>query len=382
MQLRRIVGALSVVVLTLTLAATAQARTITLREFRLSDSVSEKLRDRHLDRLEAKYGANAWAPLRMELTNADLRLMGLPSKSTLLRQRYRTPTAILKDGTMRKLAAPRGDGKGPKDGGGSSGGGSGSGAAPPGVASYAGAGWFGIRPGAFLLLITEDSIGWCSMAHVYGAPGAYEISTAGHCGKPGDIATVIGVVGNNTPVLIDFGAFKVSHDNDLGDDWALISIRPEYQHLVTPTMAFWGGPRGMYTAQGDLAAVKLTGRDPAISLTPNPALAQQIVHYGHGVGLGQVVGTPRSGSAIAWRARHFMFFGAISNGDSGSGANTLTGDAAADNREAAGIITHLWIDPLMRDGLGIMGGTRATQVRGTLANGQIVPYPAPAPALP
>jgi hypothetical protein len=53
-----------------------------------------------------------------------------------------------------------------------------------------------------------------------------------------------------------------------------------------------------------------------------------------------------------------------------------------DNREAAGIITHIWIDPLMRQGLGIMGGTRATEVSGTLANGQILPYPAPAPTLP
>lgn len=50
--------------------------------------------------------------------------------------------------------------------------------------------------------------------------------------------------------------------------------------------------------------------------------------------------------------------------------------------QAAGIITHIWIDPLMRDGLGIMAGTRATAIGGTLANGQIVPYPVPAPGLP
>jgi hypothetical protein len=37
---------------------------------------------------------------------------------------------------------------------------------------------------------------------------------------------------------------------------------------------------------------------------------------------------------------------------------------------------------LMRNGLGIMGGTRATQVQATLANGQVLPYPAPVPALP
>ena len=380
MNVRGIVGALTAMIVVLALASTATAKTITLREFRLSDSVTDKLRERQLDRLTARYGTNAWAPLRMELTNADLRLIGLPSKAPLLRHRYRTPTAILKDGTMRKLGSPkRKPGSG---GGGSGGGGTGGNTAGSGVAAYAGAGWFGIRPGAFLLLINDDSIGWCTMAHVYGSPGAYQISTAGHCGKPGDIATVIGVVGNNTPVLIDFGTFQTSHDNSLGDDWALISIKPEYQNLVTPTMAFWGGPRGMYTSTGEVATLNLTGRNPSVSLNPNPTLVQEIVHYGHGAGLGQVAGTPRSGTAITWRPRHFMFFGAISPGDSGSGANTLTGDAVGDNREAAGILTHLWIDGLMRDGLGIMGGTRATQVSGTLANGQIVPYPAPAPTLP
>ena len=50
------------------------------------------------------------------------------------------------------------------------------------------------------------------MAHVYGSSGAYQISTAGHCGKTGDIATAIGFLGNraNTPVLLDFGKYSKS----------------------------------------------------------------------------------------------------------------------------------------------------------------------------
>jgi hypothetical protein len=36
----------------------------------------------------------------------------------------------------------------------------------------------------------------------------------------------------------------------------------------------------------------------------------------------------------------------------------------------------------MRSGIGIMAGTRAIQVSAKLANGQVVPYPAPAPGLP
>jgi hypothetical protein len=76
-----------------------------------------------------------------------------------------------------------------------------------------------------------------------------------------------------------------------------------------------------------------------------------------------------------------MFFGVINFGDSGSGANTVTGDTVGANMEAAGIITHIYVDPLMRQGFGIMGGTRATRV-GTPTNGQIVPYPAPVQGLP
>src|SRR5436190_2128277 len=83
-----------------------------------------------------------------------------------------------------------------------------------------------IRPGAWLLTVTNNEIGWCSMAHVYGAPGSYQISTAGHCGKAGDIATMIGAVGNHqvagatVPVLLDFGAYSRSTgDAGIGKDW-------------------------------------------------------------------------------------------------------------------------------------------------------------------
>jgi hypothetical protein len=112
-------------------------------------------------------------------------------------------------------------------------------------------------------------------------------------------------------------------------------------------------------------------------VTPDPTLVQQVVHYGHGAGIG-TGGTPRSGTAITWRPDMFAFFGAITPGDSGSGSNTLTGDTVGANREAAGINTHIYVDASLRTGVGLMAGTRATQV-GTVANGQILPYPAPTP---
>ncbi|HEX2087817.1 MAG TPA: hypothetical protein VHF89_19180, partial [Solirubrobacteraceae bacterium] len=152
----------------------------------------------------------------------------------------------------------------------------------------------------------------------------------------------------------------------------------------TPTAAFWGGPRGVFTKTGTPVGVTVPRNSliPQVTVTPDPFLAQQIVHYGHGTGLGGPgVGTPRSATALHWGASHFMFFGAISPGDSGSYSNTLLGDTAGANMEAAGINTHLYVDLLMRQGLGIMGGTRVTKV-GTPANGQIVPVPAPAPIVP
>jgi hypothetical protein len=339
-------------------ATAAQARVIKLSEYQLSDARMNALRTSFVNQIYAHHSLGTWAPMKQTLSDSDLALMGLPSRKVLLAHRYRTPTAVHPSGRMVALGA---GGK----------------AAGPAVASFAGTGFFGIRPGAWLLLLNGGSIGWCSAAHVYGAKGAYKISTAGHCGKVGDIATVIGVVGNHTPVLIDIGKFTSSTgDAGIGKDWALISVDAAWQSLVTPTMAFWGGPIGMYRATGQVVAADLT--KGSITTNPNPTLVQQIVHYGHGAGVG-AGGTPRSGTAINWRSNYFTFFGAITPGDSGSGSNTLTGDAIGANRQAAGINTHIYVDGSLRTGLGTMAGTRATLVGGALANGQLVPYPAPTP---
>ena len=341
------------------LALPASAQATAIDELKLSESQAEQLRDRWVDKLVARYGTGRWAPMKLELDDGDLALMGLPPEKVLMSHRYDQPTAVHRDGRMETLAA-----------------------GPP-VASFAGTGFFGIRPGAWLLIFSDAGVSLCSMAHVYGSPGSYSISTAGHCGKTGDTATVVGAVGDHTeagvqvPVLIDFGRFAQSTgDGGIGRDWALISIDSEWQSLVTPTMAFWGGPIGMYRATGEVVSANLTNGD--VGIDPNPALVQQIVHYGHGLGLG-TGGTPRSGTAISWRPDSFTFFGAISPGDSGSGSNTLTGDSIGANRQAAGINTHIYVDASLRTGVGTMAGTRATLVPATLADGQLLPYPAPTP---
>jgi hypothetical protein len=350
----------------------AEAKTYKVGEWRLPDRSMDQLRNRWANQIESRYARGTWAPMKYELSNRDLKLMGLPSKKVLLRHRYRTPTAVYPSGRMVRMRMKgQGGRRGGKDGQANA-------AATP-VVSFAGTGFFGIRPGAFVLLINGNSIGWCSLAHVYGGTS---IATAGHCGNVGDKATVIGALGDKTvsglpvPVLMDFGSFtRSTGDGGIGNDWALIGVDPLYQPLVTPTMAFWGGPIGMYTANGEVVSANLVNGD--VSVTPNPTLAQGIVHYGHGTGIG-AGGTPRSGAAITWRPDYFAFFGAITPGDSGSGSNTVTGDTVGSNREAAGINTHIFVDGSLRTGLGTMAGTRAT-LPGTVTNGQILPYPAPTP---
>jgi hypothetical protein len=344
-------------------ATAGAASALSLSEYRLSDSAAERLRTDFVEGLLAEHPAGTWAPMKMELTDEQLALMGLPPAHVLKSRTYEQPTMVTADGQFTEVSMPA-------------------------LATFAGTGYFGIRPGAWVLLLSGGGVGWCSLAHVFGSPGSHDISTAGHCGKTGDRATVIAAFGNSGgaagPVLLDIGRFATSQDGGLGADWALIDLTAAVQHLVTPTMPVWGGPRGTYTKTGSVVSVSVPNRLPAVpgvSVTPDPLLAQTIVHYGHGTGVG-AGGTPRAGEAISWSSRHYMFFGAISPGDSGSGANTLAGDTVGANMEAAGIMTHLWIDPLMRSGLGIMGGTRTTVVKGALADGQYIPYPVPAPGLP
>ena len=345
---------------------------VSIDEYRINGESMCKIRDAWIQDILAHNAAGTWVEMRMELNNEQLGLMGLPTKEVLLANRYPVPTAVFPDGHTETVALD------------------------PALAAYAGNGCLGIRPGAFLLLINDGSVGWCSMAHVYGAPGNYKISTAGHCGKSNDWGTVIAGVGNfnrdfgigpaiPAPILLDFGKFSSSTDGGIGNDNALISVTSTYQNLVSPTMCFWAGPRGYFTTVGATATAQVITNsghiEPSASTDTNPFLQQAILHYGHGTG-GGTGGTPRAAYGFHWAADHFSFFGEITPGDSGSGANTAGGDAVGEVNEAAGIITHLYVDPSLETGLGLMAGTRAMRVSTGLAIGQLVPYPVPAPGLP
>jgi hypothetical protein len=172
-------------------------------------------------------------------------------------------------------------------------------------------GEIGIRPGSWMLAPAG-----CTMNFVFGAPGSYSIGTAGHCGNAGEDVTLLTLApGGANPVLVDVGTITRSVNGGIGNDFALVSIRPELQSWVSPTMAVVAGPCGSYSGAGP----------------------ETVFHYGHGLAVG-TGGTPRAGVALTWQADAYGWDGVAAPGDSGSGVRVGTGLAAA------GDLTHLVVD--------------------------------------
>lgn len=186
--------------------------------------------------------------------------------------------------------------------------GSGDGVALPDGAAYPSSAlaFTGIRPGGWII-----APGGCTTNFVFGSPGDYSIGTAGHCTDVGDEVTMVAAPG----VLMNIGTTVRSVDNGIGDDFALIDVHPEMQH-VNPWMSYFGGPTG----SGDVGA------------------GDVVLHAGHGLVLGSG-GTPRAGLAtFRGDGEHagdaFAWLGAATPGDSGSAVRTLDG-------AAAGNLTHV-----------------------------------------
>ena len=169
----------------------------------------------------------------------------------------------------------------------------------------------GIRPGSWMIAPAG-----CTMNFVFGAAGSYSIGTAGHCGAAGEEVVLLTIApGGANPVLVELGTIQRSVDGGVGNDFALVSIRPELQSWVSPTIAVVAGPCGSYTGSG-----------------PEP-----VFHYGHGLAVG-TGGTPRAGLALTWQADAFGWSGAAAPGDSGSAVRVNSG------MQAAGDLTHLVVD--------------------------------------
>jgi hypothetical protein len=168
----------------------------------------------------------------------------------------------------------------------------------------------GIRPGSWMVAPSG-----CTMNFVFQNGGALGIGTAGHCTNVGDEVVLLTVApGGANPVLVNIGTTTISHNNGIGDDFALVQIRPELYEWVFPTIALVAGPCGQYGGSGP----------------------ETVAHYGHGLGIG-TAGTPRVGLALTWEQDMFGWDGAAIFGDSGSAVRV-------GNLAAAGDLTHLVVD--------------------------------------
>jgi hypothetical protein len=168
----------------------------------------------------------------------------------------------------------------------------------------------GIRPGAWMI-----SPAGCTMNFVFQQGNSYAIGTAGHCANAGDPVVLVTLVpGDRDAVLVNIGNVSVSHNNGVGDDFALVPIRPSLNSWVSGTTAVIGGPCGQYGGSGP----------------------ETVWHYGHGLAIG-TGGTPRAGLALTWTADSFGWDSPSIFGDSGSPVR-VTGLAAA------GDLTHLVVD--------------------------------------
>lgn len=180
---------------------------------------------------------------------------------------------------------------------------------PEGVAvPQAALAFSGIRPGSWMI-----SPAMCTMNFVFGGPGSYHIGTAGHCAETGERVTILAL----PELMVDIGTVVRSVNNGIGDDFALIQVDSDVQHLVDPSMALVGGPTGVAAAR----------------------IGTPVLHVGHGLVVG-TGGTPRAG-VVTYAgdgenvgSEAFGWGGWGSPGDSGSAVRSLTG-------EAVGNFTHL-----------------------------------------
>src|SRR3954451_5095122 len=93
MRVRR--AALAAFALFALTASSAQARVVSIGEYTLSNAKLEQLRSDWVAQLQSRYGNHTWAPMKFDLGDKQLKLMGLPSKSVLTSHRYKTPTAVV-----------------------------------------------------------------------------------------------------------------------------------------------------------------------------------------------------------------------------------------------------------------------------------------------
>ena len=210
-------------------------------------------------------------------------------------------------------------------------------------------GYAGIGPGS-----EQIAPYGCTMNFIFGAPGNYSIGTAGHCvDKVGEPVTLLTLAPGGSAgtgwVLVEVGNVLKRVEGGVGADFALVSIKPEYQSWVRPTIPQVLGPCGTYTGDG------LTEQSVPVRGHATLDAGEQIFHYGHGLGIG-TGGTSRTGHGLYWEPKAFWWAGSVVFGDSGSAARTGTANLAA-----AGDVTHLIVFDSKHLG-ATAAGTRITEM--------------------
>ncbi len=195
----------------------------------------------------------------------------------------------------------------------------------------------GIRPGSWMIAPYG-----CTMNFVFSKSGTYAIGTAGHCvDKTGQHVVLLTLApGTRNPVLVDIGSVVARHENGIGDDFALVSIRPELNAWVSATTAVVGGPCGQYTRFGP----------------------ETVEHYGHGLAIG-TGGTPRAGVALTWKSDAYGWDSPAIFGDSGSPVRVT-------DLKAAGDLTHLVVDSRWLP--SFVAGTRIGKMLGIASGWSLV----------
>jgi hypothetical protein len=212
-----------------------------------------------------------------------------------------------------------------------------------------------------------DGFAWCTANFVFQNGSSYGLGTAGHCAAKGALASPVTAVvtpppevcadgGSCAPGLYAIGTFSLVHNGGLGDDFAMISIYPQFNAWMRPTMPVFGGPTGSYT--GGLAGVGQqsvsAGGDTALLPAYYPAA---LGHCGNGL----VVGTGdtcRSSAGLFAASTWYAWYGPSFEGDSGSGVEILGNYSAPLNAvPAAADLTHIIIlDASVSRNLGVTIG--------------------------
>ncbi|TMK38810.1 MAG: hypothetical protein E6G56_13535 [Actinobacteria bacterium] len=220
----------------------------------------------------------------------------------------------------------------------------------------------GLGPGTWLLSLfctnvggrsVPDGFAWCTANFVFQNGSQLGLGTAGHCAAKDALGSPVTAVvtpppdvcangGSCEPGLYAIGTFKIAHNNGLGDDFALISLYPQFNSWVRPTMPVFGGPTGAYL--GGLAGVPGQTVTAPGATVYTPAFSPAVVgHCGHGVVVG-TGGTCRTSAGLFSSSTWYAWYGASAPGDSGSGVE-IVGDYAAPGNPvpAAADLTHIII---------------------------------------